>query len=388
MEHIFTSKVMDNYGQFILLIVLMLFAFYPLFLFVRKIANTLLLKLVEVKKQNYIDSFEKHRLPFCLTHLFISIYLFFWSEIFQQAGLLSILVIHVKDTALSIYATVFVTSTLVGLIGVLTDIYKAKPIAKKFPIVVHTHIAKIVIICCAAVIIISKVLAVSVASLFTSIGAAAALLSFIFKDTLLGLVASLQLTLQDIVRVGDVVTIPEFNTEGEVEMITITVVKIRNTDQTVTTVPTISLLSTGIKNWRSMHEAGGRRIKRAVSIDIGTIKFCTPETLSYFKKLDFMQDYAKQYSEVFKGKAQITNLTLFRHYMNEYLKRHQEVHDQEFVLMVRYLDPTVTGLPVEIYAFTKDTTLTKYEEIQADIFDHILAILPKFELLPYQSPHA
>lgn len=160
--------------------------------------------------------------------------------------------------------------------------------------------------------IFSLVIGISISSLFTSLGAAAALLTFVFKDTLLGLIASLQVTFQNIIQVGDWVTLPQYNADGDIQKITITVVVIRNFDNTYTTVPTSAFLTTGVKNWRSMFEMGGRRIKRAISLDMSTIKICTQKELDAIKKLPYMLEFAAENTTLFDQESQTTNLTMFR----------------------------------------------------------------------------
>ena len=265
------------------------------------------------------------------------------------------------------------------------EIYNKTRYSKRVAIELHIHIAKIVIVTCTTLSVLSLLLGVSISSLFTSIGAAAALLTFVFKDTVLGLVSSLQLTFLNIIRVGDWVTLPQYNADGNIEDITITVVTIRNFDKTYTTVPISAFLTTGVKNWRAMFESGGRRIKRALNIDITTITICKDKDLVLIKKLSTFKNLIKEKPVLFEANNGITNVSLFRYYIEEYLKSHQQIHNEGFTFLVRQLSPTENGLPVELYVFTKDTNWINYESIQADIFDHLIGIMPIFNLKIFQN---
>ncbi|NRB10059.1 MAG: mechanosensitive ion channel [Rickettsiaceae bacterium] len=389
MEQLYALKYLFNMdgdsGNVFILIAVMLLAFYPLYFIIKRIISPVVHKAIKEKKVNYTEIFNKHKVSNKLVHVFISIYLVFWGQVFDKANLLPLAINHVKDTILVVYSTIFITLFINAMISVFVDVYRTKSVSRKIPIGLHSHIIKIIIAVCAFLIIISHVLTISVSSIFASLGAAAALLTFVFKDTVLGLLASLQLTFQDIIRVGDWVTVPSYNADGDVELITITVVRIRNFDKTVTTVPTSALLSTGVKNWRAMQESGGRRIKRSVSLDIDTVKFCEQKQLDKFKKMDVMSSFAKEAPELFVAKNKVSNLAIFRHYINQYLKHNQAIHQEGFTFLIRQLEPTATGVPIELYVFTNDTNWVKYEDIQSGIFDHILAVLPEFNLKAFQT---
>ena len=225
----------------------------------------------------------------------------------------------------------------------------------------------------------------SIPALFASLGAAAALLTFVFKDTFSAIVASLQVTFQDIIRVGDWVTLSKYSIDGDVERITISTVVIRNFDGTTTTVPTPAFLTDSVKNWRPMFDKGGRRIKRALNLDINSIRICNDDELKYISKLSSMKDFVAENVNLFSKSNHTTNLTMFRHYVNSYLKSNQHIHKEGFTFLVRHLDPTPYGLPIEIYVFTTDTAWVDYENIQSNIFEHLLGILPNFGLKAFQA---
>lgn len=378
------SNSFANLDQLYVMLGIMFIAFYPMFFIVKRLINPLLDKAVSLKGAMYADIMKHHNVHRYIGHLFISIYLIFWGEIFAKAHLLSPFVTQLKSLFLTIYVTVCITALLSAIINIFVDIYQAKGLSSRIPIGLHAHILKIAISICAILIILSSALNLDISALLTSLGAAAALLTFVFKDTVLGLLASLQLTFQDIIKVGDWITVPSLGADGTVEAITVTVVKIRNFDKTVTTVPTYSLVSGGVQNWQAMSDSGGRRIKRSVSINVDTVKFCSQKDLDLYKKNPYCAAIAKANPELFKAENDITNLTILRHYIQEYLRQHDGIHNQGFISMVRQLQSSCVGVPIELYTFTKDVDWIIHENVQADIFDHIYGIIPEFDLKVFQ----
>lgn len=234
---------------------------------------------------------------------------------------------------------------------------------------------------------------------FATLGAASAVVLLIFKDTILGFVASIQVSVNDLVRIGDWITFEKFGADGDVVEINLATVRVQNWDKTYTTIPTYSLISDSFKNWRGMSESGGRRIKRSIYIKQSSIKFLSDEDLERFKKIELVKNYiehrqrdiekynaAKNINKEIQinGRNQ-TNLGIFRHYMDTFINENSAIH-KELSLMVRHLAPTDKGLPLEIYCFSKDQRWVNYEHIQADIFEHLLAALPYFDLEVFESP--
>jgi miniconductance mechanosensitive channel len=215
----------------------------------------------------------------------------------------------------------------------------------------------------------------------------------VFKDSILGLVASVQLSSNDMVRIGDWIEMPKYGADGDVIDVTLHTVKVQNWDKTITTIPAYSLISNSFKNWRGMTESGGRRIKRAIYIDMASIKFCTKEMLNRFEKFQLISEYIKSKrkeiarynkehnidtSELINGRN-LTNVGSFRAYVAAYLHNHPKIH-RGLTFLVRHLSPGENGLPIEIYVFSNDQVWANYEAIQADIFDHILGVVPLFDL--------
>lgn len=226
------------------------------------------------------------------------------------------------------------------------------------------------------ILIISILVDKNATSILAGLGASAAILMLIFKDSILGLVAGVQLSANDMLRPGDWITMPKYGADGDVMEVSLTTVKVRNFDKTITTIPPYALVSDSFQNWRGMRETGGRRIKRSVYIDMNTVHFCTPEEKNYFLSKGWIRK---------EENKEVVNLQVFRNYLQEYLKTHPRTH-KELMIMVRQLQPTSEGLPLEVYCFSDTSDWKQYEEIQGEIFDHLLAVIPEFGLRIYQRP--
>jgi miniconductance mechanosensitive channel len=238
----------------------------------------------------------------------------------------------------------------------------------------------------ATVTITSKLLNISLGTFLTSLGAAAALLTFLFKDTVLGMLASLQLISQDIIRIGDTISVSQFNIDGKVENITINMVKIRNSDKSISTIPTSSLLSTNVVNWRGVEESVAKKIQRSIYIDINSIIFIPNSFLDILKKSPYLsKDLINKIIIGENDDDNLTNIKLFRLYATEYLKSNPAIYKQDFTFLVRQLASGPEGLPIELYVFTDKILDREYEEVQAEIFDHLFAVLTEFKLRIYQN---
>lgn len=237
---------------------------------------------------------------------------------------------------------------------------------------------KLVVICIGVIVIISILVGKNPMVLLTGLGAGTAVLMLVFQDTIKGFVAGVQLISNDMLRPGDWITMPKYGADGDVMEVTLTTVKIRNWDKTITTIPPYALVNDSFQNWRGMFDTGGRRVKRSINIDMNTVRFCTTDELDSFKKHPWM--------EGFEGTgAEEVNLYIFRHYVEYYLRHHPKVNC-EMTLLVRQLQPTAEGLPIELYFFSADTAWIRYEHLQAEVFDHLLAVLHTFGLKAFQSP--
>lgn len=278
-------------------------------------------------------------------------------------------------------------------------IYARSPRAHRRSIKGYLQVLKIVIYAIATILVIAALIDRSPLLLLSGLGALAAVLMLVFKDTILSLVASVQLNSNDMLRVGDWIEMPQVNADGDVIDIALHTVKVQNWDKTITTIPTWRLISESYRNWRGMQESGGRRIKRALLIDQTSARFLTEDERDRMRRFLLIDDYlADKSAEMADWNAKLvaagrdpvnmrrsTNIGAFRAYVQNYLENHPGIR-QDMTLLVRQLQPTETGLPLEIYAFTATTAWAEYEAIQGDIFDHLLAILPEFGLRLFQSP--
>ena len=235
---------------------------------------------------------------------------------------------------------------------------------------------KLVVICIGAIIIISALLDKNPLVILTGLGAGTAVLMLVFQDTIKGLVAGIQLSANDMLRPGDWISMPKYGADGDVIEVTLTTVKVRNWDKTITTIPPYALVNDSFQNWRGMFDEGGRRIKRSINIDMNTVRFCTEDEMEYFRQQPWMEGFEPS------GTDEV-NLYIFRHYMDWYLKNHPEVH-KGMTILVRQMQPTSEGMPIELYFFSADTAWLRYEHLQGEVFDHLLAVLHTFDLRVFQ----
>jgi miniconductance mechanosensitive channel len=297
------------------------------------------------------------------------------------------------------YLVLMLTLALTAMLSAANTIYAASPVARDRPLKGFVQLAQIVVWIFGGVMIIAAVLDRSPLLLLSGFGAMTAILLLVFKDTILSLVASVQLTAQDMVRVGDWIEMPQFGADGDVVDVQLHTVKVQNWDKTITTIPTHRLITDSFKNWRGMSQTGARRIKRAIFVDVSSIRFQTQDEIDHFTRFALLKGYIEnkqqELADCNEGLAtevdaevnrrRLTNVGTFRAYAYNYLKNHPKIH-KGMTLIVRQLGPGPEGLPLEIYCFTNTTEWAVYEDIQSDIFDHLLAIVPEFGLQLYQKP--
>jgi miniconductance mechanosensitive channel len=292
-----------------------------------------------------------------------------------------------------------IASVLVKTLKALEEVSTRIPYFKDKPIMSYVQLANLMIYVVAAILIVATILDRDPFALLGALGALTAVLMLVFKDTILGLVASIQLSSHDMVRVGDWVSMPKYGTDGDVLEITLNTVKIQNWDKTISTIPTYAFISDSFKNWRGMTDSKGRRIKRSLNIDMTSIKFCTDEEITHYKSVEMLKDYIKSIqseiathnvtnshdkSSLLNGRN-LTNIGLFREYAHQYLSANKNLR-KDLTLMVRQLEPTENGLPIEVYCFSNNIEWAEYERIQADIFDHLLSSISRFDLEIFQNP--
>ena len=298
-----------------------------------------------------------------------------------------------------IYIIIVLLLAIDSFINALHQIYLTTPVSEGRPINGYVQVVKIIIYFVAIILIIASLTKESPNKLLTGLGAMAAVLLLVFKDTILGFVASIQLSANKMVKPGDWITMPSHNADGTVLDISLNTVKVQNWDKTIATIPTYALVSDSFRNWKGMEESGGRRIKRSINIDMNSVRFVDDEMAEKFKKIQVLKDYVvnreeeiMKYNEenkidgsILVNGRRMTNLGTFRKYVEEYLLHHPKIHN-DMTFLVRQLQPDERGLPIEIYVFSNDQEWANYEAIQSDIFDHILAVIPQFELRVFQNP--
>lgn len=307
--------------------------------------------------------------------------------------------INLVREATNIYMILAILLVIDAFINALHTIYNKLPVSESRPIKGFVQVVKIIIYFIAILVIISIVFDTQLKNLFTGLGAMAAVLILVFRDTILGFVASIQMSANEMVRPGDWIAMPSRKADGTVIDISLNTVKVQNWDKTIITIPTYALVSESFQNWKGMEDSGGRRIKRSINIDVKSVSFCTDEMITKYKKIQVLREYIEKKekelkehnkknkidSEVVVNGRRMTNLGTFRAYVEAYLTNHPMIHN-DMTFLVRHLQPSDKGIPIEIYVFSKDQRWANYEAIQADIFDHLLAVIPEFGLRVYQSP--
>lgn len=288
---------------------------------------------------------------------------------------------HVLDFFLKvnyIYMIVMVSKLLCTFFNALYDLSNQNDKLKNHPLKGVYQMLKIAVICIALIIIVSILINKNPGYILTALGASAAVLMLVFKDMIMGLVAGVQLSANDMLRPGDWISMPKYGADGDVLEVTLTTVKVQNWDKTITTIPPYALVSDSFQNWRGMHNSGGRRVKRSIYIDMRSITFCTDQQMKEFKRKGWLNGVERE-------DRFTVNLHVFRNYLDRYLRQHPRVN-QHMTIMIRQLQPTAQGLPLELYFFSDGTAWIPYEHLQAEIFEHVFAMLPTFGLRVFQSP--
>jgi len=309
---------------------------------------------------------------------------------------------HGMQDFLSNTVNVYILSITCLLLSLAVDvglkILRRQPALRDVALKSYGQVVKILLYMIFGIAILALIINQSPWKFISGLGALTALIMLIFKDAILGFIASIQLSANQLVREGDWVTMPKYGADGDVTEINLTTVKVRNFDMTYTSIPTYAFISDSFINWRGMNESGGRRIKRALNIDMSSMRFCSKDLLERLKNIRLLEPYLKErenrvaltvqpytHNSERLNHPQITNLGAFRHYVQCYLRHHEKVN-QDMTLIVRQLDPTPNGLPLEVYVFSNDKRWAEYEDIQSDIFDHLISALPIFDLAVFQNP--
>lgn len=298
-----------------------------------------------------------------------------------------------------IFIIVMFLSFISSLLTAVYTVYSDREQFRDRPLKGLLQTVQVILYFIGGIIVVSILIDRSPAVLLTGLGASAAVLMLVFKDSIMGFVSGIQLSANKMLKVGDWITMPKYGADGDVIEVSLNTVKVRNFDKTITTIPPYALVSDSFQNWSGMEESGGRRIKRSINIDMNSVKFCTPEMLEKYRKVQLLSSYVEKTEKVIaeynkehgidnsilvNGRRQ-TNLGVFRAYLTCYLKSHPGVN-HNMTCMVRQLQPTDRGLPLELYFFAATTSWIPYEDLQSDVFDHLLAIVSEFDLHVFQSP--
>jgi len=362
----------------------------------RRILINLLHRLLDKTAPKVLELLEKHQALAKIAAIIPLLIIAAFSPIaLSPYPVLSSLVTTICDIAIVIK----IASFIFALLDVMLDVARTRGLNKKLPIKSINQLIKLFIFLIVAVVIISSVLGKSPIIFLSGLGAMTAVLLLVFKDTILGFVAGVQLAANQMISRGDWIEMPKYGADGEVLEVALTTVQVQNWDKTITMIPTYALISDSFKNWRGMEQSGGRRIKRSIQIDVNSISFMNQELIDHLMKIESISAYLnnkqieineqnqslKSDLTVNANGRKLTNVGTFRAYLEYYLKNHPNV-SQEMTLIVRQLPADHNGLPIELYLFCNDTRWNVYESIQADLFDHIYAVLPEFNLRAFQSP--
>ncbi|RBW55691.1 MULTISPECIES: mechanosensitive ion channel family protein [unclassified Tenacibaculum] len=386
----------SKYLNLFILLILFLIAIYVIDIITRKVFQSISVRIAKTSKTNFDDILLANKLPTNIAHL-IPVFLFFEliPILFYDFEYIRNLIIK----SVQIISIVLVIKIVRSILNSIKDYLKTLPKFKDKPIDSYIQVFMIFAWFSGFILSFAIITNQSILAFFTALGAASAIIILIFKDTILGFVASIQVSVNDMVRIGDWITFEKFGADGDVIEISLATVKVQNFDKTITTIPTYALISDSFKNWRGMVNSQGRRIKRALNIKINSIKHLSNEDIDKLKSVQLIEEYLtmrqkkinnfnKEYN-INKGLLlngrNLTNIGVFRKYAQTYIEMHPAINN-DMMIMVRQLAPTSQGLPLEIYAFSADKNWKNYEYIVSDIFDHLLASIKHFDLEIFELP--
>ncbi len=395
LSNIGISENWIKYINMILLAVALVIVVFIVQYITRRILELVLHRSANITKLPILGHLANRRFPHYLAMIIpFSIVKGSIPIVFDQFPKLMVLMDKLAD----IYLIFYVIWLIMSVINAASDSLRMRPSLKDKPLDSYVQVLKIILYIFGFVILFSILTGQETGVVLAGLGAGSAITMLIFKDSILGFVASLQVSANDMVRIGDWITMPKYGADGDVIQITLTTVKVRNFDKTITTLPPYALVSDSFQNWRGMQEAGGRRLKRSVHIKQGTIRFVNPEEVEKLQKIEYISDYVQdKVNEIDKYNQEqaidksllingrnLTNIGLYRQYIYNYLKNHPKVH-KELLLIVRQLQPNEKGMPLELYFFTATTDWVEYEAIVSDVFDHITAAATFFDLKLFED---
>ena len=390
----FNESWTDDLTSAIILVIILAIAFLGDAI-CKHVILTTVTRLVKKTKATWDDVVFDRKVMIYLSHLVAPIILYILLPLaISNAGLLAFIL-----RICMIYIIAVFLKFISALLSALYHVYSEREQFRDRPLKGLLQTVQVILFFIGGIIIVSILIDKSPMVLLTGLGASAAVLMLVFKDSIMGFVSGIQLSANNMLKVGDWIEMPKYGADGTVIEVTLNTVKVRNWDNTITTIPPYALVSDSFLNWRGMQESGGRRIKRSIRIDMNSVKFCTPEMLAKYRKIRLLKDYIEETEKVVEeynkehgidnsvlvnGRRQ-TNLGVFRAYLTNYLRSLPAVN-QDLTCMVRQLQPTEQGIPLELYFFSSIKAWIPYEGVQADVFDHVLAIIPEFDLHVFQNP--
>ena len=390
----FNESWTDDLTSTIILVIILAIAFLGDAI-CKHVILTTVTRLVKKTKATWDDVVFDRKVMIYLSHLVAPIILYILLPLaISNAGLLTFIL-----RICMIYIIAVFLKFISALLSALYHVYSEREQFRDRPLKGLLQTVQVILFFIGGIIIVSILIDKSPMVLLTGLGASAAVLMLVFKDSIMGFVSGIQLSANNMLKVGDWIEMPKYGADGTVIEVTLNTVKVRNWDNTITTIPPYALVSDSFQNWRGMQESGGRRIKRSIRIDMNSVKFCTLEMLTKYRKIRLLKDYIEETEKVVEeynkehgidnsvlvnGRRQ-TNLGVFRAYLTNYLRSLPAVN-QDLTCMVRQLQPTEQGIPLELYFFSSIKAWIPYEGVQADVFDHVLAIIPEFDLHVFQNP--
>ncbi len=377
---------------YIIISVILLFVCSIVNFITKRVLLNYLAKFVRSNNFKWDDIMLENKVFHKLSHLIPGMLIFSFAEFYNEFD-------YILRKIAVIYILITISMIFKSILESIDSIYRQNPLSKERPIKGLLQIIEIAIYIMIGIAIISILINQNPIYLLSGVGAVTAVVTLIFKDIIIGFVSGIQLSWNDMLRIGDWVEMPKYNADGDVLDISLYSVKIQNWDKTISTIPTSAFITDSFKNWRGMREFGARRVKRSVLIDMNTVKICSDEMIERFKKIEFIKQYIEEKSreiehynkdnlvntDYYINGRHLTNLGVFRVYITNYIKNRINIL-QGSTVMVRQLAPGENGIPIELYLFVADTIWANYESIQADIFDHILAVVDVFELKIFQHP--
>ncbi len=387
------NERLEVYLSYTIITVIIILTCIMVNIILKNILLRILKKIIYHNRYHWDTIMYDHKVFSRLTNIAPGIIVYLFSAAFSKD-----LRVYIQQGC-AVYISIISLFVVGAILDSIDDIYRNYPISKVRPIKGLLQVVKIVFYIVVGIIIIGILMKQNPLYLIGGVGALAAVFSFVFKDSILGFIAGIQLTSNDMLRIGDWIEMTKYGADGDVIDITLNTVKVQNFDKTIVTIPAYALVADSFKNWRGMTQFGGRRIKRSVIIDVNSVCFCTQEMIEKFKKIDLLKEYIEEKESELKNynkkhtsedelvinKRQLTNIGTFRVYIENFLKSNPQLH-KGMTQLVRQLPQGENGLPLEIYAFTDDTKWENYERIQSDIFDHIFSIAEEFGLRIFQSP--